>query len=109
MSDLQLSKNLGFLRIGAAVPVLRVADVDFNVGNIIETMRKAGNEGVQVLTFPEMAITGYTIGDLVQHQALLSKAREGLRRLLEASTGNPMIVIVGIPLDVAPGLQWCSR
>jgi len=71
-------------------------------------MRKAENEGVQVLTFPEMAITGYTIGDLVQHQALLSKAREGLRRLLEASTGNPMIVIVGIPLDVEQKIFNCA-
>jgi NAD+ synthase (glutamine-hydrolysing) len=59
--DIQLSKNLGFLRIGAAVPVLRVADVDFNVGTIIDFMRKASNDDVQVLVFPEMAITGYTI------------------------------------------------
>ena len=73
--DIQLSKDLGLLRVGAAVPVLRVADVDFNVGTIIDAMGKARNEGVQVLAFPEMAITGYTIGDLVQHQALLLKAK----------------------------------
>ena len=52
MSDDSLNKDLGFLRVGAAVPVLRVADVDFNVGNIIEAMKKARDEGVQVLSFP---------------------------------------------------------
>ncbi len=103
-----LSRDLGFLRIVAAVPVLRVADVDFNVENIIEAMRKAQNEGVQVLAFPEMAITGYTIGDLVQHQALLSKAKEGLRRILEASTGNPMVAIMGMPLDVEQKIFNCA-
>jgi NAD+ synthase (glutamine-hydrolysing) len=108
MSDVQLNKDLGFLRIAAAVPLLRVADVDFNVGNIIEVMKKARGEGVQVLTFPEMAITGYTLGDLVQHQALLTKAKEGLRRILEASTGNPMVVIVGMPLEVEQRIFNCA-
>ena len=96
------------MRICGAVPELRVADVDFNVENIVEAMKKAQNEGVQVLIFPEMAITGYTIGDLVQHQALLSKATKGLRRILEASTGNPMLVIMGIPLDVEQKIFNCA-
>ncbi len=74
--NIQLSKELGFLRVGVALPGLRVADVDFNVGAIINTMRKAKNQDVQILTFPEMAITGYTIGDLVQHQALLLRAQK---------------------------------
>ena len=77
--SIQLNKDLGFLRIGAANPQLRVADVDFNVAAIIDTMEKAGNRGVQVLAFPEMAVTGYTIGDLIQQHALLLKARQGLR------------------------------
>ncbi|OGO23550.1 MAG: NAD(+) synthase [Chloroflexi bacterium RBG_16_50_9] len=101
-------KDLGMLRVGAVVPVLRVADVDFNIGNIIEVMKKARDEGVQVLYFPEMAITGYTIGDLVQHQALLSKAKEGLRRVLEASAGNQMIAVMGMPLDVGQRLFNCA-
>ncbi len=108
MSDFQLSKDLGFLRIAAAVSKLRVADVDFNVGNIIEAMKRARGEGVQVLAFTEMAITGYTLGDLVQHQALLAKAKEGLRRILKASAGNPMVVIVGMPLDVEQKLFNCA-
>ncbi len=108
MSDVQLNKDLGFLRIAAAVPLLRVADVDFNVGNIIEAMKKARDEGVQVLAFPEMTITGYTLGDLVQHQALLLKAKEGLHRILEASAGNPMLVTVGMPLEVEQRLFNCA-
>jgi NAD+ synthase (glutamine-hydrolysing) len=108
MSDVQLNKDLGFLRIAAAVPLLRVADVDFNVGNIIEVMKKARGEGVQVLTFPEMAITGYTLGDLVQHQALLAKAKEELRRVLKASAGNPMVVMVGMPLEAEQRIFNCA-
>jgi len=106
--SVDLSKELGFLRIGAAVPVLRVADVPFNVGGIIEAIRKARNEGVQVLTFPEMAITGYTIGDLVQHQALLSKAEKGLGSILDESAGSNMVVIVGMPLSTEQKIFNCA-
>ena len=106
--NIQLSKALGFLRIGAALPVLRVADVDFNVGAIINTMREARNRAMQVLTFPEMAITGYTLGDLVQHQALLLKAQRGLDKVLKESATSNMVVIVGMPLVVEQKIFNCA-
>ena len=106
--EIQLSQDLGLLRIGAAVPVLHVADVDFNVGAIIDAMRKARDEGVQVLAFPEMAITGYTIGELVQHQALLSKAKMGLAEVLKESAGSTMVVTVGMPLVVDQKIFNCA-
>lgn len=104
----QLTRDLGFLRIGAAVPSLRVADVDFNVGAITETLREARDEGVQVLAFPEMALTGYTIGDLVQQQALLSRAERGLRHLLNQNSGSAMVVIVGMPLSIDQKVFNCA-
>ena len=104
----QLSKGLGFLRIGAAIPVLRVADVDFNVETMIENLREASSQGVQVLIFPEMAVTGYTIGDLVQHQALLLKAEKGLSDILHESTNIPMVMILGMPLYVEQKIFNCA-
>lgn len=106
--DIQLSRDLGFLRIGAVVPVLRVADVDFNVGAIIDAMRKARSAGVQVLAFPEMAITGYSLGDLVQQQALLSKAEEGLGEVLKESAVSIMLVVVGMPLALDQKIFNCA-
>ncbi len=105
---IELSKDLGFLRVGAAVPSLRVADVDFNVKAIIETMEKAAKEGVQLLVLPEMAVTGYTIQDLVHHQVLLSKAEKGLIKILEESQKNRMLVIVGMPLAVDQKIFNCA-
>jgi len=96
--NIQLSKELGFLRVGGALPGLRVADVDFNVGAIINTMRKARNQDMQILTFPEMSITGYTIGDLVQHQALLLKAQNGLGKILKESATSTLVVLLNMTL-----------
>ena len=107
-SDLRLSCDLGFLRVALAVPPLRVGDVDFNVEAIMAAVAKARSAGVQVLALPEMAVTGYTIADLVQHQALLSKVREGLRRLLRESSQDCMVILVGMPLEVEQKIYNCA-
>jgi NAD+ synthase (glutamine-hydrolysing) len=106
--NIQLSRELGFVRTAAAVPGLRVADVDFNVRAIIDVMRKAGSQGVQVLAFPEMSVTGYSIGDLVQHRVLLQKALDGLNGILKESATTPMMVIVGLPLSVEQKIFNCA-
>ncbi|MBI4333103.1 MAG: NAD(+) synthase [Chloroflexi bacterium] len=105
---IQLTRDLGFLRLGAAIPTLQVADVDANVAAITEIIGKARNEGVQVLVFPEMALTGYTIGDLVQQQALLARAAEGLARMAGESAGSAMVIIVGLPLVVDQKVFNCA-
>jgi NAD+ synthase (glutamine-hydrolysing) len=105
---IHLSQELEFLRVGMALPGLRVADVDFNVAAIIDTVRKAREQGVQVLAFPEMAVTGYSIGDLVQHQALLRKAQTGLYKVLDESAAGDMVVIVGLPLATEQKIFNCA-
>ena len=47
----------GFLRVAAAVPQLRVADVEFNTQQMITQILGAEKQGVQVLTFPELSLT----------------------------------------------------
>lgn len=103
-----LNKDLGLLRIGLGVLPLRVADIQFNVNNIINTMKQATRQGVQLLVFPEMAITGYTIGDLVYQQALLKESVTGLDKIVKESTKNEQIVIVGIPLEIGQRIFNCA-
>ncbi len=95
---LKLTSDLGFLRAGVAVPKLRLCDVDFNVSAIAGMIEQAAAAGVQALAFPEMAITGYTIGDLLMQQSLLEKAEGGLKALLKASERHAMLVLVGLPV-----------
>jgi NAD+ synthase (glutamine-hydrolysing) len=106
--SIYLNADLGFVRIGAALPKLRVADVDFNVSAIIDLMAQAREVGVQALAFPEMSITGYTLGDLVLQPVLLAKAQAGLERLLAETCASPMVVIVGMPLEAGQRLFNCG-
>jgi NAD+ synthase (glutamine-hydrolysing) len=106
--NILLGKDLGFLRIGAALPTLRIADVDFNVTAIINIMKKAKERNVQILAFPEMSLTGYTLGDLVQHQALLVKVQNGLEKILEESATSAIVTITGMPLVIEQKIFNCA-
>ena len=106
--DIGLNRELGYLRIGAAVPPLRVADVDFNVKAIIGVMLKARDKGVQILALPEMAVTGYTLGDLIQHQVLLSSVEKGLSDILAATIDISLTAIIGMPLYAEQKIYNCA-
>ena len=47
----------GFIKVAAATPQLRVADPAYNCEKMRELVGAASGKGVQILVFPELAIT----------------------------------------------------
>lgn len=92
--------NNGFVRVAAAIPELRVADCKFNVSKIIELIKQAESEKVQIVCFPELSITGYTCSDLFFQQQLLQEAEQALNDLKLATFATTVVAIVGCPLVV---------
>ena len=91
----------GFVRVAVGCPRLLVADVAFNVAGLLELAGRAETQGVQVLVLPELALTGYTCGDLFHQPRLLNAARVGLIEFAERLTKTYSgIAIVGLPLVV---------
>ena len=68
-------KRFGFVRVAAAVPSVKVADCMTNAASIVGLAKKAENEGVQIVCFPEMSVTAYTCADLFASQLLISRPR----------------------------------
>ncbi len=98
----------GFLRVAAAAPQVRVADTDYNFGQILDTLQRFASQRVELAVFPEMSLTAYTCGDLFQNSTLLDAASDALGRLVEYSKGTPMHFIVGLPVKVGPALYNCA-
>ena len=73
--------HFGFVRVAVGVPRMRVADVAHNVAGLVELAERAETKGVQVLICPELAVTGYTCGDLFHQPRLLNAAKDGLLEL----------------------------
>jgi NAD+ synthase (glutamine-hydrolysing) len=99
----------GFVRVAAAVPLLRVADCSYNVGRIAGLLRQAHADGVGVVVFPELALTGYTCADLFQQATLQRAAVAALQELLRATDdGFAGLAVVGLPLAVDDQLFNCA-
>ena len=64
----------GFVKVAAAVPTVKVADVDYNVQQIESLLAQAEGKGVEVMVTPELCLTGYSCQDLFREQLLLDKA-----------------------------------
>ena len=89
----------GFVTVAAATPKIRVADCRYNAEQIFTLMRQADQQGVKVIVFPELCLTGYTCGDLFLQDSLLRGAEEGLKTILEATRNLDMVAAIGLPKD----------
>ena len=87
----------GYYRLASAVPQLRVADVDYNVDQLMDGFRKAAEQKAAAVVFPELSITGYSCGDLFFQPRLREAALDGLRRFAEATEGSGTIAVAGLP------------
>ena len=88
----------GFIKAAALTPKVRVADAKFNGAQIREMITKAAEEGIKVLVFPELCITGYTCGDLFSQKILLDEAKKQLLHIAKHTTGLSLIAFVGLPI-----------
>lgn len=91
-------KEQGFVRVGAVVPKLKVADTEFNCNEIIKQIEVASNNKIQIIVFPELCVTGYTCQDLFEQDALLEEAEKALNRILDYTNNLDIICIIGMPI-----------
>ena len=90
--------NYGFVKVAAAVPLVRIADCKFNASQIEKEIIIADGKGVEIIAFPELCLTGYTCGDLFAHRLLLANAELGLMQILNNTRQLDIISILGMPV-----------
>ncbi|MCI8688439.1 MAG: NAD(+) synthase, partial [Lawsonibacter sp.] len=98
----------GFVKAAAGTPKIRVADCEYNAGQIIALMEEAAAQGVKVLALPELCVTGYTCGDLFLQDTLLRGAEDALGRILEETKELDMLTAVGLPVRGQNELYNCA-
>ena len=100
--------NYGFIKTEAVSPDLRVADCRYNTEKIIEALQAAGAHGSQLVVFPELAVTGYTCGDLFLQTSLQRAAEESLLEIAGATINLNLVAVVGVPLSIEGKLYNCA-
>ncbi len=90
--------NDGFIRVAAATPKIRVADCEYNAGQMARCIRDACREGAKLIVFPELCVTGYTCGDLFLQSSLLQGAINGLQEIVKLSMDEDILIVAGLPM-----------
>ena len=100
---------LDYIRIACAVPPVRIGDVVKNAEDICSYIEKADTQNVDLLVFPELALTGYSCADLFYQASLHKAVKEGLRKIA-ACTGEHRRIhaVVGLPLILQGNLYNCA-
>ena len=89
----------GFLKVAAVTPDIRVADTVYNAEQICKCIKESSRQGAKIIVFPELCLCGYTCGDLLLQEQLLTSCREQLLNIAEATEELEPLVFVGLPLE----------
>lgn len=100
--------NYGFVKVCAATPEIKVADVTFNTKNIIRAIKDSAANGSQLTVFPELCVCGYTCGDLFNQAALIRACDAALSEIREATKGLKTLVFIGAPVEAEGRLYNCA-
>ncbi len=99
---------LSYCRVAAITNDLVVGDVEKNVENIIEKIEACSSKRAKVIVFPELSLSGYTVGDLLYSDVLLNACEKGLMKIAESTAGNDALVFVGVPLKNSGKIYNCA-
>ena len=98
----------GFIKVAACAPRVMLADPKANADAIIAAMQRADACGVRLAAFPELAMTGYTCGDLFMHELLLDSVEAELRRIAHETAELRLAAVIGAPIRCADKLYNCA-
>lgn len=89
----------GFLRVAVATPDCAVGDCGANTAEILALAKGAAARGAALVVFPELAVTGYTCGDLFAQELLGRVALAAVRLIAEKTRDLPITLVVGFPFS----------
>lgn len=89
-----MKSKYGFYKVATGNFITHVADVEKNKEEIVKLINEASNKEVNVLAFPELALTGYTAQDLFFHKELIDEEFKAIKEICKI-VPESMVVFVG--------------
>lgn len=101
-------KEFGFIRVGAIVNKLTLANPEENKKELVRMIKEAEKKEISIVITPELSLTGYTCGDLFLQEELLQKSEEALQEILLETKDLDIISIIGMPISHDNQLFNCA-
>ena len=95
---------MNYLKVALATPKVYLGNPQKNVQEITKIIKHY--EKADIVVFPELSITGYSIGDWVFNKELLENAKKALQQLVNYSSSQ--VIIVGAPLEIVGAIYNCA-
>lgn len=100
--------NYGYIKVAAAQFVTAVGNTKANAEEIVKYVKRAANEQVELIVFPELSVTGYTCADMFSNRKLLEMAKEALAYIAEETANDNILICVGMPIEDHSRLFNCA-
>lgn len=97
-----------FIRISCCVPKVAVANPKKNVEQIIEQIKNAEEKGSNIALFPELAVSGYSCGDLFFQQSLIHETANEIFKIASNTKSSDIIAVVGAPIVILGQIYNCA-
>lgn len=101
-------KEYGYIRVGAIVNEIHLCDPIWNALEIIRNLKIVEEKGVEIVTTPELSLTGYTAQDMFLNDDLYQGVLKAIEMLKEYSKNSSLVFIVGAPIKVFHSLYNCA-
>ncbi len=106
--DFHSSYRHGFLRVAACTLTTAIAQPAANAAAVLAAARECHDEGVGLAVFPELALTGYSIEDVLLQDTLLDEALAAVHQVVAGSAELLPVLVVGAPLRFRHRIYNCA-
>ncbi|HEY2437366.1 MAG TPA: NAD(+) synthase, partial [Solirubrobacteraceae bacterium] len=98
----------GFARVAACTTAVSIANPAANAASILQAVRRCSERGVAVVVFPELALSGYAIDDLLLQDTVLDAVEAGVAAIVEQSASLLPLIVFGAPVRHCGRLYNCA-
>ena len=101
-------KNYGFIRVAAASPKIRLADMAANAAEICRMIEEAAENEVSIIIFPEMSLMGTTCGDMLLRSSIMDQTRTTLEEIAAKTADLDITAVIGGPAAEGQHMESCA-
>ena len=98
----------GLVRVATATPCSRTGDVAFNTKGILSEARKAHDQNVDLVVYPELCVSNYAIDDLHLQNAMLDASEAAIGEIVAASADLAPVLVIGAALRRNAKIYNCA-
>lgn len=100
--------SLGYIKIASVSPPVTVANPKKNLNSALPFIKKAADDGCQIICLPELSLSSYTCGDLFGSSTLIDECEAALKNLMASFAESDAVIVAGLPLFGGFDLYNCA-